>query len=197
MQTEAACPPLSVHDSEELIKPSFKNYQKCRENSKLLSAPGFYADVSYVAISALYEWYTPAHLDHYLSSADIPDHVGILIFGNAPTFREDLPELIIQHGTLAGLRENAARSLNDRLWDSDAALKQIARKHGARFVSKLDAFCDPDSKACELFYGDEGKLLTYDRSHLSLDAANSMGLALSRKYEDISSLFDPSMNDGL
>ncbi len=197
MQTEAACPPLSVHDSEELIKPSFKNYQKCRENSKLLSAPGFYADVSYVAISALYEWYTPEHLDHYLSSADIPDHVGILIFGNAPTFREDLPELIIQHGTLAGLREFAARSLNDRLWDSDEALKRIARKHGARFVSKLDAFCDPDSKACELFYGDEGRLLTYDRSHLSLDAANSMGLALSRKYGDISGLFDPSMNDGL
>jgi hypothetical protein len=195
MRTKTSCPPLSAQDFEELIKPSFKNYEQCRANSKLISAPGFYADVKYVAISALYEWYTPTHLDHYLSSADIPDRVAILIFGNAPTFAEDLPELIIRHGTLAGLREYVARSLDAKLWDSDEELKRIARKHGARFVSKLDAFCDPDSKTCELFYGDDRKLLTYDRRHLSLEAANSMGLALTRKYMDISSLFDPSMND--
>ena len=180
MRTEAACPPLSLHDSEELIKPSSKNYQKCRENTQLISDPDFYADISYVAISPLYEWYTPQHLDHYLSSAHIPDRVGILIFGSAPTFKEDLPELIIQHGTLAGLREYVARSIDAGLWDSDEELKRIARKHGARFVSKLDAFCDPDTKTCELFYGDEGKLLSYDRRHLSLEAANSMGLELSR-----------------
>jgi peptidoglycan/LPS O-acetylase OafA/YrhL len=197
MRTEEACPPMSVRDSEELIKPSFKNYRKCRENTKLISAPGFYADVGFVAISALYEWYTPAHLDHYLSSANIPDGVAILIFGNAPTFKEDLPELIIRHGTLAGLREYVASSLDARIWDSDEELKRVARKHGARFVSKLDAFCNPANKTCKLFYGDDEKLLSYDRRHLSLEAAESMGLQLSRKYKDISSLFDPSMNDVL
>ena len=195
MRTESSCPPLSVEDSEALIKPSFKNFEKCRETSKLISAPGFYADVRFVAISAFFDWYKPEHLDHYLSQADIPEDVGILIFGNAPAFKEDLPELILRHGTLAGLREYVASSLDARVWDADAELRRIAEKHGARFVSKLDAFCDPASRTCEIFYGEDGKLLTYDKHHLSLDAATSMALDLGREYGSVSALFDPSMKD--
>ena len=163
----------------------------------MISSPGFYANVKYVAISVFYDWYKPEHLDHYLSLANIPDSVGILIFGNAPSFKEDLPELIIQRGTLTGIREFVAGWLKDDLWGFEAELERVAAKHGARFVSKLDAFCHRDDQTCELFYGDDGKLLTYDKHHLSLEAANELGLELSRKYGSISSLFVPAGNGEL
>ena len=197
LRTESSCPPLSMQDFETLIKPTFKFYEACKENSRMISSPGFYANVKYVAISVFYDWYKPEHLDHYLSLANIPDSVGILIFGNAPSFKEDLPELIIQRGTLTGIREFVAGWLKDDLWGFEAELERVAAKHGARFVSKLDAFCHRDDQTCELFYGDDGKLLTYDKHHLSLEAANELGLELSRKYGSISSLFVPAGNGEL
>ncbi len=192
LRTATSCPPMTEEDFEKLVKPTWESYEKCRNNSKLISDTGFYADVSYVAISAHYYSYTPAYLDRFLTKADIPDRVGILIFGNAPVFEDDLPELIVQHGTLAGLQEYVARSLVDKSWEFEEGLKRVAAKHGARFVSKFEAFCDPDSKTCKIFIGDDEKLLTYDKHHLSLDAANYLGLELSQRNQDISSLFQPS-----
>lgn len=195
LQYAGGCPPLSLQDFDKFIKPPRDHYRTCHENTHRLANPDFYADIEYLVISVLFNyWYTPESLDNFLSSIDIPETINLLILGNAPRFNQPLPDLVADHKRLENLSQLPAPELNDLTWKFEEQIKLTAKKHGAKFVSKLDYFCDTDTKRCRIFYGESNKLLSYDTHHLSFEAASLFGQSLKSIYPTIDDLFESSFN---
>ncbi len=169
------CPPMTPDDFAQLVRRNHPNYEKCREHVGKLSAPGFYKNIDYLVFSLSYSWFEPKHLRSFLSTLPADFRGEILIFGNAPSYLDDLPELVVKRGIPARLERYVANYLLEDTWSHDAGLAQLADDYGGLFVSKTGFFCDQAVRSCRLFYGADRKLLTYDRNHLSVDAASEFG----------------------
>lgn len=173
--SENGCPPMTSETFQKLVNRSQKNYEDCRAINEKLMSPDFFSHVEAIVVSARYTWYTPEALDDFLSKVDLPDKTRLIIFDQAPSFSHDLPELVFGYGQTAGLEGYIAPYLMKETWENSDKLRNVARKHGATFLSKAGFFCEQSNGQCQLFYGEAQGLLTYDRHHLSTDAAYVLG----------------------
>ncbi len=190
LESVGGCPPLSIDDYDKYIKPSRVNYNRCTKQTYKFTDPEFYHNIDYLVFSNLYsQWYTPELLDNFLSSANIPKHVKILILGNAPFFSKALPELILDSNPTDELEKEISPAILKWTWEHDKNLQKVASQHNAKFISKLDYFCLSGEKICELFYGENNVLLTYDSHHLSFEAARLFGQFLKQSHPTLDDLF--------
>lgn len=173
------CPPMTVSDFKLMVNSSVAYYDECDERTRSLARGDMTGQADMLVISSRYSWYTPLMLDNFLNSLNLPAGYPVVIFGQAPTYTKDLPDIIYQHGQLAGLNERAAGSIAAETWQFGDELRAVAMKHHAVFIPKAGYFCDADSNQCDLFHGDGGQLLTYDRHHLSYESAKDLGDWLS------------------
>jgi peptidoglycan/LPS O-acetylase OafA/YrhL len=174
MAALAGCPPMTPPDFKILFKKLHPNYKECEASTQALSEPSYYQDIDYLVFSQSYSWYQPVHLARYLASLPAEFDGKILIFGNAPSFEEELPELVIEHGHPSRLEAYASDFLLDDTWLYEKELQQLAHDYGGMFVSKTGYYCDREVRSCNLFYGQDKRLLTYDKNHLSVDAAHAL-----------------------
>lgn len=178
----AGCPPMTPSDFETLIKKTHPNYKECKASTLALSESSYYQGIDYLVFSQWYSWYQPIHLARYMASLPASFDGEILIFGNAPSFEEELPELVIEHGHPSRLEAYAADFLLDGTWLYEKELQQIADEYGGTFVSKTAYYCDREVRSCTLFYGQDKRLLTYDKNHLSVNAAHALSTWFSAEH---------------
>jgi peptidoglycan/LPS O-acetylase OafA/YrhL len=176
------CPPMTPPDFKKLVKKTHPNYKECETSTRALSEPSYYQDIDYLIFSQRYSWYKPVHLERYMESLPADFEGKVLIFGNAPSFEEELPELVMAHGHSARLEAYASGFLLEDTWLYEKELEQLAHKYEGLFVSRAAYYCDREAGLCQLFYGRDKRLLTYDKHHLSVDAAHALGIEFSSEH---------------
>ena len=185
LYSENGCPPMTISDFDLTVKKNAKHYSKCRNKTQLLADGTIVKMADMLVVSSRYSWYTPSMLNRFLDSLELPLDYLIVIFGQAPTYSKGLPEIIYQHGQLAGLKERAAGFLTEETWMFNDELEQVASSHKAIFIPKAGYFCEAQTNQCELFYGEENKLLTYDKNHMSYEAAIELGNRISATWPQL------------
>jgi len=116
-----------------------------------------------------YKW-QPFHyamLDNTLGFIQENSDARVVVNGQVVVLKEALQDIVRVEGLVPGdtIPDQYVRG---DTWSLDSEISRIAQKYGAVFVSKTETFC-PD-KQCHPFVG--RSLLTYDTSHLSLEASN-------------------------
>ena len=182
MYSENGCPPMTLKDFDQAVHRAATHYQKCLAHTKSLSEGFLAKGADMIVISSRYSWYTPRMLDRFLESQDLPRDFPIIVFGQAPSFSKDLPEIIYRQQDLSRLATHVSAFLDEKTWEFDADLKKVARDNNATFVEKAGHFCDRNINQCQLFHGDSKKLLTYDSHHLSFDSALALGKWITESF---------------
>ncbi len=179
------CPPMTQADFERLIKKKASQYDSCLKNTKKLSGADVFENVDMLVLSAKFDWYTPAEFDQFLSEANLPRHVELVIFERAPSFTKDIPDIVFSFTKPFGLERYAAQFIEPNTWGYGSALREIAAEWNATLLPKASFFCNRDTGECRLFYGEEKKLLTYDQHHMSVASAYELGAYLKAKFPDL------------
>ncbi len=190
LASEGGCPAMTESDLKLIVKPKHPNWDKCKMATNRRAKSSFYEGIDYLIFNQLYSWYRPQHLEKFIEALPSEFTGKILIFGNAPMFSEDLPELVLKHGLKAGLSEFTADYIVEQTWRDEEKLKRVSHKYGARFISKTDFYCDRERKSCRMLYSPGDKLLTYDKHHLSLEAAVEFGAWLKLQNDSFSDIFN-------
>ena len=179
------CPPMTRADFERLIKKKASQYEPCLKNTEKLSSPDVFEHVDMVVLSAQFDWYTPAEFHQFLSQVNLPKHVELVIFEQAPFFTDDIPDIVFSFTKPSGLERYSAQFIEPNTWAHKSALQEIATEWNATLLPKSSFFCDRETRECRLFYGEENKLLTYDRHHMSVASAHELGAYLKATYPDL------------
>jgi peptidoglycan/LPS O-acetylase OafA/YrhL len=179
------CPPMTQADFERLIPKKASRYGACLANTEKLSSADVFENVDMLVLSAQFSWYTPAEFDQFLSEANLPRHIELVIFEQAPSFTDDIPDIVFSFTKPFGVERYTAQFIEPNTWDNRYALQKIATEWDATLLPKASFFCGRDTGECRLFYGEESKLLTYDRHHLSVTSAYELGAYLKKKYPDL------------
>tara|TARA_B110000977_G_scaffold200543_1_gene291485 strand:+ start:682 stop:2643 length:1962 start_codon:yes stop_codon:yes gene_type:complete len=190
LASEGGCPAMTQADFKLIFKPTYPNWDKCNAATSARAASSHYEGIDYLIFSQRYSWYKPEHFERFTAALPTEFTGKVLIFGNAPIFAEDLPELVLKHGQKAGLSEFTADYIGGETWRDEKELKRVAHKHNAKFISKTDFYCDKERKSCRMFYSPGDKLLTYDKHHLSLEAAAEYGAWLKLRNENFAEIFN-------
>jgi peptidoglycan/LPS O-acetylase OafA/YrhL len=169
------CAPLVREDFRILRATNPKRGDCIKMNERLLYGTQF-ARADLVVVSTVFEWYRPEHLGHTVDQIRKQTSAPILVLGNYLSFDEDVPDMIIRHGRTS-MDAYYERRLSTRTFAFESELEALSRAKGFIFVSKRGLFCNgPTTLDCPLMFG--RKLFTYDQHHLSVAAAEQMGLAL-------------------
>jgi len=185
MYSENGCPPMTMIDFERGVKKGTRHYEKCLAKTTALSDGSLVEMADMLVISSRYTWYSPEMLDRFLGSLELPADFPIIVFGQAPSFSKDLPEIVYHHQQLAGLDAHVSEFLEEDTWKFEASLREVALSNNATFIAKAGHFCDKNSNQCELFHGNARKLLTYDRNHMSFDSALALGDWISKNSPEL------------
>jgi peptidoglycan/LPS O-acetylase OafA/YrhL len=185
LMSENGCPPMTTASFERLVLKKARHYESCERRTENLASADFFDKVDILVLSARFTWYTPEELDRFLLEANLPSGIKLILFEQAPSFSSDMPDIVFSFAKVSGLQRYAAGFLEAKTWDSKTALQDIARKWNAMLLPKASFFCKQKTGECRLFYGDENKLLTYDRHHMSVASAYELGAYLKAKYPDL------------
>ena len=185
LMSENGCPPMTSASFERLVLKKARHYESCKRRTENLASADFFDKVDILVLSARFTWYTPEELDRFLSEANLPSDIKLILFEQAPSFSTDLPDIIFGFARLSGLERYAAEFVETKTWDSKTALQDIAGKWNATLLPKASFFCEQKTGECRLFYGDENKLLTYDRHHMSVASAYELGAYLKAEHPDL------------
>ncbi len=164
------------------------NFHKCLDLLTDLKKPSSYEDYEYLVISSRYLRYEPSLLYSILDV--VPERLldKTLIFGNAPSFLQDLPSILIRNKSMDISGDKLANYFEKGVLHQEDGVKFLVSRYGISYLSKLDFYCP--KMACKLFYGKEQKLLTYDKHHLSYAAAREYGDFLAMKYLSLDNLLN-------
>lgn len=121
-------------------------------------------------------------LDETLAYLSQVTKARIVVFGTAPWFDQELPD-IVRTKKLTPADPVPAEFIRPVTWEADAKLRAVATKHGAMFVSKVDFFCP--KRVCKPFTPDQTVLIAYDRDHMSFQASEAFGLAVKPKLNTL------------
>ncbi|RCL45810.1 MAG: acyltransferase [Halieaceae bacterium] len=179
------CPPMTLVDFERLVTKKASQYDSCLDNTEKLSSADTFENVDMLVLSAQFSWYTPAEFDQFLSAANLPSHVELIIFEQAPSFTDDIPDIVFSFTKPFGLERYTAQFIEPNTWSYRDTLQEIASKWNATLLPKTSFFCGRGRGECRLFYGEENKLLTYDRHHLSVASAYELGAYLKTKFPSL------------
>ena len=166
------------HDDKRL--PDDENHRGCLWNIKrIYDNEELLERVDIIAFNFLagQPWFDDVArmLDETLAALRKQTKARIVIFGTAPFFNPDLPE-IVRARKLTPDDAVPEKFVEPLAWTSDQRLQEIADKHGATFISKIELLCP--NRACKPFTPDWSSLISYDAHHLSLSASDALGLAL-------------------
>lgn len=178
------CPPMTPEVFERKVTKEAVNYEECRNRVYGFAEPRFFSRADIVVVSARYNWYTPADLQGFLHQIALNSSTKLLIFEQAPSFARDLPDLVFNFGRPVALEEYVSRFVKDDTWSSKAALRNVAETANAVFLPKASFYCE-EKGVCDLFFGPDRKLLTYDEHHLGTDAALSLGKYIKVEFPDL------------
>ncbi len=177
-----ACPPL-IREHFDLLSAKHPRHDECvTRNEKLLYGDQL-AKADLIVINTVFSWYTPTHLAGTIKQIRTKTRTPIVVFGNYLFFWEDVPNIVITHGS-AHMDPFYEKKLAKHSLAFDSELKTLADDLQFTYVSKRQLFCKGNSALdCPLMFGN--KLFTYDRHHLSLAAAREMGRVLNTRYNQL------------
>lgn len=92
----------------------------------------------------------------------------VIVFGSTFIFKKELPDIINRRY----LPENNDSIIKSSPLETEKLLQDYISKTDAIFLSKYNAFCYDTECTFAL---ENGKLITYDKHHLSVDFANKLG----------------------
>lgn len=182
LYSENGCPPMTIEDFNRTVSESARHYSKCLTKTMALADNSVIDVADMLVVSSRYTWYAPAILERFLDSLKLPADFPVIIFGQAPAFSNDLPEIVYRYGQSAGLEDHVGEYLADETWSVDDELIRVAKKHNATFIPKAGHFCDQPSNRCQLFFGKEKKLLTHDKHHMSYEASFTLGEWIAERW---------------
>jgi len=185
LMSENGCPPMTRTSFERLVTKKARHYESCERRTENLASASFFEKVDILVLSARFTWYTPEQLDRFLTETNLPNHTKLILFEQAPSFTTDIPDIVFSFAKPSGLERYAAEFIEPTTWDSRTALEEVARKWNATLLPKASFFCEQETGECRLFYGEENKLLTYDRHHMSVASAYELGAYLKTKHPDL------------
>ena len=184
LMDEPGCPPMTKASFERLITNKASR-DSCTRHTEELSSADVFENVDMIVLSVLFGRYTPAEFGQFLSEANLPSHVELVIFEQAPVFTGHLPDIVFSFTKPFNVEPFASQFIAANTWRHRNALQEIAIKWNATLLPKASFFCGRKTGECRLFYGEENKLLTYDRHHLSVASAHELGAYLKVKYPDL------------
>jgi len=175
------CPPL-VREDFGLLTAKHPNRDSCIERNESLLYGDQLSKADLIIINTVFSWYKPEHLAHTIQQIRTKTSAPIVVFGNYLFFNEDVPDMIVRHGSTQ-MDHVYSRNLDWHSLAFDDELEALATKLDFIFISKKKLFCRGDDiNDCPLIFDD--KLFTYDRHHLSVSAARHMGRLLE-KYHNL------------
>lgn len=176
MNSVGGCPPLAPQDLG-LIKPAHPDRAACLKISKQRIDPNFLARFDVIAISVLFEWYTPEHLRHYLGILRANTKARLFIFGNYISLNRDCELIAVSQGLKGCIDPLNVRSFAKY----DDELKALAKEFDAAFIAKSEILCGGGAlENCR--YEIDGTPFTYDKHHLTLPFALEIGKWIKQHY---------------
>lgn len=177
----AGCPPL-VREDFGLFTAKHPNRDSCIERNESLLYGDRLSGADLVVINTVFSWYKPEHLAHTIRQIRTKTSAPIVVFGNYLFFNEDVPDMIVRHGSTQ-MDDVYSRNLDWHSLAFDDELEALSARLDFTYISKKKLFCRGDDiNDCPLIIDD--KLFTYDRHHLSVSAARHMGRLLE-KYHNL------------
>ena len=176
------CPPLAQEDFT-LLTVKHPNRDACIARNIKLLYDNQLAKADIVIINTVFEWYKPEHLAHTVMQIHKTTNAPIVVLGNYLFFDDDLPDLVVKHG-VTRMDDYYEERLSGNTFAYENELESLSKTRGFTYISKKKLFCESDSvMSCPIMF--DGKLFTYDRHHLSLAAAKTLGYELSKSNGDI------------
>jgi hypothetical protein len=186
--TAPACSPMTFSDFEKKMNVGNPAYKKCKKVIETLQDSILYDRADHIVISSIYGDYLAVPLlDNFLATINVKNRSKIIVFGSAPAFTRPLPELVSEIRHIRNLDAYGSSFIRDFRWSHDLVIEKVAVDYGATFVSKMDYFCEISEKICKLVY--DGKLITYDKHHLSKESAEYFGRYLKQKYPRFENMY--------
>lgn len=176
------CPPLTKEDFG-LLDMKLPNRKACMERNEEWLYGNRLEKVDLIVINTVFSWYKPEHLAHTIEQLHKITKAPIVVFGNYLFFEEDFPDLVVSHG-VTRMDEYYHQRLSKITFEDGSELESLSRRLGFTYISKRKLWCKNESvMSCPIIF--DGKLFTYDRNHLSLAAARSLGGELEKSYGSI------------
>lgn len=129
-----------------------------------------------VIIIAMYSWFEPKHLVHYLDFLKSKDVENILVFGGYYSLDISVDRLMKFYKSSERLEQSFENHIVNKDIVSDSHFYNLQKKYDFQFISLKDSACINDN--CKMFI--DGKPYTIDTHHLSL----SFTKLISRNNED-------------
>ena len=183
LNSQPGCPPL-VKEDYSLLTDKYPHRKACIAlNDSLLYGNSDLSKTDLIVINAVFSAYRPEHLSRAIAKIRTYTQVPIVVFGNYLFFSEDVPNLIVRHGsTVLDDFYKSRMTWNSLAFDDE--LTSLSNQLGFTYISKRKLFCtDGSITSCPLIF--DGKLFTYDQHHLSLSAARALGRAINDRYPDL------------
>lgn len=172
------CPPM-VSEDYNLLSPKMIERNKCMEINDDIFSGELLKNADLIVISVLFGWYKPENLERAIKAIQRKTEGPIWVFGNYIVTKQDLPTLLVRHPQdFLNSPDINKEWMRGDVFMFEADIKNLSHKLGFVFISKKKLLCpEAEVKPCPIFL-DDGKLFTYDRHHLSVSAAVTLGRRL-------------------
>jgi hypothetical protein len=191
MMAASGCKVLARQDYHEMDSQmvSRRDRDQCVEMNEQRLYRDQLRDANLIVINQVFNWYRPEHLENAIRQIRLKTTAPIVVFGNYLIFSRDFPSMVIWHHSLL-LDKYYESRLAEHTFAYEDALRKLARRLQFTYISKRESFCgDQSLSSCRIVF--DGKLFTYDESHLSVAADAALGEVLRQRYRDVFALRVP------
>jgi peptidoglycan/LPS O-acetylase OafA/YrhL len=149
--------------------------KRCRLDNKLLfENVSMFSNLDLIVFNANFVTASIPLLKETIDYIRTVSKADIVLFSNSPIYVSPLPLIIRREKLTLASRNIPEKYLHPAFWDTHTSLKTLAQSERIIFIDKSDYFCP--KHVCSLAKGDNPIALTsYDKHHLSLEAATEYG----------------------
>lgn len=169
----------AMHNTQERLPNTWPNKNECvLLNKEQRYNLNFLNNYEVIVVNfAISDFWNVDDLIQYLLFLDDNFSGGVIVFGSAFIFEEDLSSFINKTKKV----DDIYLIIKNDPYSDDARLRQVDFKN-VLFLSKYDVFC-PNNEC--VFITDDGLLMTYDKHHLSVEFSSLLGASYAAQIQKV------------
>lgn len=169
----------AMHNTQERLPNTWPNKNECvLLNKEQRYNLNFLNNYEVIVVNfAISDFWNVDDLIQYLLFLDDNFSGGVIVFGSAFIFEEDLSSFINKTKKV----DEIYLIIKNDPYSDDARLRQVDFKN-VLFLSKYDVFC-PNNEC--VFITDDGLLMTYDKHHLSVEFSSLLGASYAAQIQKV------------